>query len=103
MLLLFILVAGIALILSIIVAFGAGMGAPVALIISLISLGLSILALHRTGMTLDLKKKIESSEAPEDLKKQVDAMLAMTDALREKTADALERLEKVIRKTEKIE
>jgi len=103
MFLLFILLAGVALILSIVVAFGAGMGAPVALIISLISLGLSILALHRTGLTLDLKKKIESSEPPEDLKKQVDAMMAMTDALREKTADALDRLEKVIRKTEKVE
>lgn len=100
MFLIFILLAGVALILSIVVAFGAGMGAPVALIISLIALGLSILALHRTGMTLDLKKKIEASEPPEDLKKQVDAMMAMTDALREKTADALDRLEKVIRKTE---
>ncbi len=103
MLLLFILIAGVALILSIIVAFGAGMGAPVALIISLISLGLSILALHRTGMTLDLKKRIEASEHPEDLKKQIEAMTAMTDALREKTADALDRLEKVIRKTEKAD
>jgi hypothetical protein len=103
MLLLFVLIAGVALILSIIVAFGAGMGAPVALIISLISLGLSILALHRTGMTFDLKKKIESSGPPEDLKNQVDAMIAMTDALREKTADALDRLEKVIRKTDKPE
>jgi UPF0716 family protein affecting phage T7 exclusion len=103
MLLLFVLIAGVALFLSIVVAFGAGLGAPVALIISLIALGFSILALHRTGMTLDLKKKIESSEPPEDLKKQVDAMMAMTDALREKTADALDRLEKVIRKTEKVE
>jgi len=103
MLLLLVLIAGMALFLSIVVAFGAGLGAPVALIISLIALGLSILALHRTGMTLDLKKKIESSEPPEDLKKQVDAMMAMTDALREKTADALDRLEKVIRKTEKME
>jgi UPF0716 family protein affecting phage T7 exclusion len=103
MFLIFILIAGVALILSIVVAFGAGMGAPVALIISLISLGFSILALHRTGMTFDLKKKIESAEPPEDLKKQVDAMMAMTDALREKTADALDRLEKVIRKTEKAD
>ncbi|MCX8116719.1 MAG: hypothetical protein N3G78_02140 [Desulfobacterota bacterium] len=101
MLLLFILIAGVALILSIIVAIGAGMGAPVALILSLISLGLSILALHRTGVTLDLKKKIETAEHPEDLKRQIEALTAMTDALREKTADALDRLEKAIRKTEK--
>jgi len=37
------------------------------------------------------------------LKKQVERLEVMTDALREKTADALERLEKVIRKTEKGE
>jgi hypothetical protein len=31
----------------------------------------------------------------------MDALVSMTDALREKTADALDRLEKVVRKTEK--
>jgi hypothetical protein len=31
----------------------------------------------------------------------MDTLATMTDALREKTADALDRLEKVIRKTEK--
>jgi hypothetical protein len=31
----------------------------------------------------------------------MDALVAMTDALREKTADALDRLEKIIRKTDK--
>jgi hypothetical protein len=33
----------------------------------------------------------------------MDALTTITDALREKTADALDRLEKVIRKTEKGE
>jgi len=33
----------------------------------------------------------------------MDALAAMTDSLREKAADALDRLEKVIRKTEKVE
>jgi len=36
-----------------------------------------------------------------DLKKQIEAMTAMTDSLRDKTADALDRLEKAIRKAEK--
>jgi hypothetical protein len=93
-------IALLAIILSLSSAIGAG---PAALIISLISLGVSVVAYHRTGGTTELLKKIESSASSEDLKKQMDALTTITDALREKTADALERLEKVIRKTEKGE
>jgi hypothetical protein len=93
-------IAVIAIILSLVSAIGA---APAALIISLISVGVSILAYHRTGGTSELIHKIESGVSSDDLKKQMDALTTMTDALREKTADALDRLEKVIRKTEKGE
>jgi hypothetical protein len=93
-------IAVLAIILSLSSAIGAG---PAALIISLISLGVSVVAYHRTGGTTELLKKIESTASSEDLKKQMDALTTITDALREKTADALERLEKVIRKTEKGE
>ncbi len=93
-------IAVLAIILSLSSAIGAG---PAALILSLISIAISILAYHRTGGTAELLQKIESSASSEDLKKQMDALTAITDALREKTADALERLEKVIRKTEKGE
>jgi hypothetical protein len=91
-------IAVLAIILSLSSAIGAG---PAALILSLISIGISIVAYHRTGGTTELLRKIESSASSEDLKKQMDALTTITDALREKTADALERLEKVIRKTEK--
>jgi hypothetical protein len=93
-------IAVIAIILSLVSAIGAG---PAALVISLISIGISILAYHRTGGTTDLIRKIESGVSSEDLKKQMDTLTTMTDSLREKTADALDRLEKVIRKTEKSE
>jgi hypothetical protein len=93
-------IAVLAIILSLSSAIGSG---PAALIISLISLAVSILAYHRTGGTAELLRKIETSASSEDLKKQMDALTTITDALREKTADALERLEKVIRKTEKEE
>jgi ABC-type transport system involved in cytochrome bd biosynthesis fused ATPase/permease subunit len=93
-------IAVVAIILSLVSAMGA---APAALIISFISLGISILAYHRTGGTTELLRKVESSVSSEDLKKQMDALTAMTDSLREKTADALDRLEKVIRKAEKGE
>jgi flagellar motor component MotA len=91
-------IAVIAIILSLSIALGAG---PAALIISLISIAISVIAYHRTGGTVELMRKIESTAPSEDLKKQMDALTMITDALREKTADALDRLEKVIRKTEK--
>ncbi|MGA2467319.1 MAG: hypothetical protein ABSH06_23595 [Thermodesulfobacteriota bacterium] len=75
----------------------------ITLLIAVVALIIAILAYQRTGGTAELKRKIESTIPPEDLKKQLNALVAMTDSLREKTADALDRLEKVIRKTEKGE
>jgi cation transport ATPase len=68
-----------------------------------VALIIAILAYQRTGGTAELKRQLESRTSSVDLKKQVDALVAMTDNLREKAADALDRLEKVIRKTEKGE
>jgi hypothetical protein len=93
-------IAVIAIILSLVSAIGAG---PAGLVISLISIAISVLAYHRTGGTTELIRKIESGVSSEDLKKQMDALTTMTDSIREKTADALDRLERVIRKTEKGE
>jgi hypothetical protein len=73
------------------------------LLIAVIALIIAILAYQRTGGTSELVRKIESGISSEDLKKQMSALTSMTDALREKTADALDRLEKVIRRTEKSE
>lgn len=75
----------------------------ITLLIAVVALIIAILAYQRTGGTAELKRKIESTIPPEDLKKQLNALAAMTDSLREKTADTLDRLEKVIRKTEKGE
>jgi len=75
----------------------------ITLLIAVVALIVAILAYQRTGGTADLKRQIEGSASSPDLKKQIDALLAMTDSLREKTADALDRLEKAIRKTEKGE
>ena len=75
----------------------------ITLLIAVVALILSILAYQRTGGTTELKRQIETGASSPDLKKQIDALAAMTDSLREKTADALDRLEKVIRKTEKGE
>jgi predicted Holliday junction resolvase-like endonuclease len=73
----------------------------ITLLIAVVALVLSILAYQRTGGTAGLKRQIESKSSSLDLKSEMDSLVAMADALREKTADALDRLEKVIRKTEK--
>jgi cell division protein FtsB len=73
----------------------------VTLLIAVVALIISILAYQRTGGAAELKRQIESKTSSPDLKKQMDTLVAITDALREKTADALDGLEKVIRKTEK--
>jgi hypothetical protein len=72
-------------------------------VIAVVALIISILAYQRTGGTADLKRKIESTVSPEEVKRQIDSLAAVTDSLRQKTADALDRLEKVIRKSEKGE
>src|SRR5512136_803470 len=97
-----ILIIGVIAVIAIVISLSNALGSgPVAIIISLISIAISVVAYHRTGGTAELMRKIESNASSDDLKKQMDALTTITDALREKTADALERLEKVIRKTEK--
>jgi hypothetical protein len=73
----------------------------ITLLIAVVALVLSILAYQRTGGPTDLKRHFESTTSPGDLKKQVETLTTIVDSLREKTADALDRLEKTIRKTEK--
>jgi len=75
----------------------------ITLLIAVVALIVSILAYQRTGGTMELRRQMESTTSSPDLKKQVDALIALTDSLRERTADALDRLEKVVRKTEKGE
>jgi len=72
-------------------------------ILAVPALILAILAFRRTGGAADLKRQVESTTSSLDLKKQVEFLASMADSLREKTADALDRLEKSIRKSEKGE
>jgi len=75
----------------------------ITLLIAVVALIIAILAYQRTGGTAELKRQIEVGASSPDLKKQMDALTTITDSLREKTADALDRLEKAIRKAEKGE
>ncbi len=72
----------------------------ITLLIAVVALVLSILAYQRTGGTAELRRKFESGASSEDLKRQMEALSTIVDSLREKTADALDRLERAIRKTE---
>jgi len=72
----------------------------ITLLIAVVALIIAILAYQRTGGTADLKRQIDSATSSIDFKKQVESLTVMTDTLREKTADALDRLEKMVRKTE---
>jgi chemotaxis regulatin CheY-phosphate phosphatase CheZ len=67
----------------------------ITLLIAVVALIISILAYIRTGGMRDQMQQFNSLTST-DLKKQI-------DLIREKTADALDRLEKVVRKTEKSE
>jgi chemotaxis regulatin CheY-phosphate phosphatase CheZ len=67
----------------------------ITLLIAVVALIIAILAYIRTGGMRDQIHQFDSLTST-DLKKQI-------EVLREKTADALDRLEKVVRKTEKGE
>ena len=67
----------------------------ITLLIAVVALIIAILAYVRSGGMRDQIQQFNSLTST-DLKKQI-------DLLREKTADALDRLEKVVRKTEKGE
>ncbi len=72
----------------------------ITLLIAVVALIIAILAYQRTGGTAELKRQLETKTSSVDLKKQIDDLMAMTDSLRNKTADAVDRMEKAIRKTE---
>jgi hypothetical protein len=73
----------------------------ITLLIAVVALVLSILAYQRTGGTAELKRHFEPRTSSGDLQSQMEALTAIVDSLREKTADALDRLEKAVRKSEK--
>jgi hypothetical protein len=75
-------------------------------IIAIIALITSILAYRRTGGTKELKKTVDSlsssieslkDRAGVGLKEQVETLTSVTESLRAKTADAIDRLEKALR------
>ena len=78
----------------------------VTFIIAIIALLISILAYRRAGGAKELKKTVDSlsstmgslkGRAGESLKEQVEHLTSLTESLKEKTTDAIDRVEKAVR------
>ena len=72
-----------------------------ALIVAIIALLVAILAYQKVGGLGDLKKQIDQRTSSVDLRKSIDSLSAATETLREKTAEAIEKLENTLRGLDK--
>ncbi len=75
----------------------------VAFILSIIALIIAILAYRKVGGLEDVKKQIDQIASSAELRKSIESMAATTEALRERTAEAIGRLETTFRKEAKKE
>lgn len=73
------------------------------LILSVIALIIAILAYQKVGGMKDLKKQIEQIASSTELRKSVESLAAATDTLKEKTVEAIGRLEATFKKEPKEE
>jgi len=78
----------------------------ISFIIAIIALFISILAYRRAGGARELKKTVDSltstmesltGRAGGELKERVEHLTSVTETLKEKTADAIDRVEKAVR------
>jgi uncharacterized protein YoxC len=78
-------------------------------IIAIVALIISLLAYRRAGGARELKKTVDSltstmesltGRAGVGLKEQVEHLTSVTESLREKTADIIDRVEKAVRREE---
>lgn len=67
------------------------------LIVAVIALVIAILAYQKAGGLADLKKQIDYITSSVDRKKSIDSLSATADMLREKTAEAIGKLEEAVR------
>jgi predicted PurR-regulated permease PerM len=64
-----------------------------ALIIAVIALVIAILAYQKVGGITDVKRQIEHIASSDELKKSVESLAAATETLKEKTDEAIGKLE----------
>jgi len=73
------------------------------LILAIAAMVIAILAYKRAGGMADLKKRVDQIASGVDLRKSVDALVATTDTLREKTAEAIGKLEATVKREKREE
>lgn len=73
------------------------------LILSVIALIIAILAYQKVGGLGELKKQIDQIASSAELRKSIDSMAAATESLREKTAEAIGKLESTFKREVKEE
>ena len=71
------------------------------LILAVIALIIAILAYQKAGGMADLKKQIEHITSSGDLRKSIDSLASASESMREKTAEAIGRLEAAFKKEQK--
>ncbi len=69
----------------------------ISLILAVIALVIAILAYQKVGGIADLRKQIDQIASSEDLRKSVDSLRVAADTLREKTVEAIGKLETTLR------
>ncbi len=75
----------------------------VTFILSIIALIIAILAYRKVGGLEDVKKQIDQIASSAELRKSIESMAAATESLRERTAEAIGRLETTFKKEPKEE
>ena len=73
------------------------------LILAVIALVIAILAYQKAGGMTDLRKQIEQIASSSELRKSVDSLASATESLKEKTAEALGKIETAFRRAPKEE
>lgn len=66
-------------------------------IIAIVAVVIAILAYRKAGGVPDLKKQIDQIASSVDFRKSVDTLAAATETIREKTAEAIGKLEATVR------
>jgi hypothetical protein len=73
------------------------------LILAVIALVIAILAYQKAGGLADLKKQIEQITSSDEIKRSMETLASATDSIKEKTAEAIGKIEATFKKETKEE
>ena len=73
------------------------------LILAVVALIIAILAYQKAGGLADLRKQVDHITSSPDLKRSIESLAAATESLKEKTSEAIGRMETAFKKEVKVE